>query len=118
MTPIKWINDRFIVIDAWQSLGFAQRILDSFRGRWIVVFRRHEERTKWYLLTRSELQAKVEGSSSEILVEDALRLREHLASEVFFGRAPTQSARIVKSLALNSPNRVVLVQSKTGVVRR
>jgi esterase/lipase superfamily enzyme len=116
MTPIKWISDRFIVIDAWENLGFAQRILDSLRGRWVVVFRRHEEGTKWYLLTRSEFQAKVEGSSSEIRVEDALRLREHLASEVFFGRAPTRSARIVKSLALNSPNRMVLVHPKTGVV--
>jgi esterase/lipase superfamily enzyme len=117
LTPIKWINHKFIVIDAWQNLGLAQRILDSFRGRWIVVFRRHEEGTKWYLLTRSEFQAKVKGSSSYIRVEDALGLREHLASEVFFGRAPTRSVRIVKSLALQSPNRMVLVHPKSSIVR-
>ncbi|MBB5056423.1 esterase/lipase superfamily enzyme [Granulicella aggregans] len=118
MTPIQWINDSFIVIDAWQNLGFAQRILDKFRGRWIVIFRRHEEGTKWYLLTRSEFEAKVKGNTSEIRVERALGLREHLASEAFSGRrAPPQSLRVVKALALNSPNRVVFVQAKTGVVR-
>jgi esterase/lipase superfamily enzyme len=117
MTPIQWINESFIVIDAWQNLGFAKAILSKFRGRWIVIFRRHEEGTKRYLLTRSEFDAEVDGKASEIRVEDALGLREHLASEVFTGRPPERSSRILKTLALNSPNRVVLVKASTGEVR-
>jgi esterase/lipase superfamily enzyme len=77
-----------------------------------------EEGTKWYLLGRSEFESKIKGKASDIRVERALGLREHLASEAFSGRrAPTQSLRIVKALALNSPNRVVFVEEKTGVVR-
>jgi hypothetical protein len=46
MTQIEWIDQRFVVIDAWQSLSSACGILDAFAGRWIVAYRRHEEGLK------------------------------------------------------------------------
>jgi hypothetical protein len=77
MTPIGWINESFVVIDAWQSLEFAKGILNAFRGRWIVVNRRHNEGLKWYLLTRLEFETKTAGKAKNDRVEDALGLRKH-----------------------------------------
>src|ERR1700733_5360220 len=109
MTTIGCINQQFVVIDAWQSLEFARGILDAFRGPWIVVSRRHEDGMKWYVLTSLEFKAKATGLPKQTRVEDALGLREHLASEMFSGRGRTESSRAVKKLALNSANRVVLL---------
>lgn len=116
MTPIEWIKESFVVIDAWQSLGFVQQILGTFGGRWIVIRRRHEEGMMWYLLTKIEFETKVKGQPTEKRVEDALQLREDLRSEVFFDRAPKESSRPVKIRALNSAERVVLLNSKTELV--
>jgi hypothetical protein len=74
MTPIGWIDENFVVIDAWQSLEFAK---GAFRGRWIVVNRRHNEGLKWYLLTRLEFETKTAGKAKNDRVEDALGLRKH-----------------------------------------
>jgi hypothetical protein len=64
MSALEWIDRPFIVIDAWQYLGFAQSILKNFAGSWIVIYRRHEQGPKWYLLNLVEFESKVKGRGS------------------------------------------------------
>ncbi len=116
--PIDWITERFIVVDAWQRVATVLRLLQRAKVTWIVIWRRHPDGVPfWYVLKAKEFRAQVQEHDHSQTIEIALNLREHLGSVLIEDRKQHSIARPIKSFALESPNRVVLIDSKTGKVK-
>jgi hypothetical protein len=77
MTPIQWINEGFVVIDAWQTIHLGALLLARDKSPWIVIARRHPDGRKWYLFSRDEFISYLRDKDPSISVEDTLHLREH-----------------------------------------